>query len=439
MCTPAAPLILKEFSSTNQLYVTFLVSIWELGEAFGPLLMAPLSEVYGRVVIYNTANILFIAFSIAGAVSSNLNMLIAFRFLNGITVASVTLNPSIVGDMFIVEERGTAMSIMGLTPLLGPVAGPIIGGYLSQDIGWRWTFWLAAIMATATEIVFLAVFRETYKPKILERKAAKLREKTGVTSFHAAHSNAITRDSLLKISIVRPARMLILSPIVLLLAIYVATVFGYLYLLFTSLTEVFQQAYGFSTGEVSLTFLGIGVASMVRSKEISIELTMAPGIGMTAGMFLCKASLDRYVKKMKAAGGMKPEHRLPPMVLGGLAIPTGLFIYGWTARPHVHWIAPVIGTGIVGFGLMVTIIPTFSYLVDAFGIHAASAIACTITLRCLTGAVLPLAGPPLYGRLGVGWGNSVLGFIALVFVPVPLILMKYGESLRKSSKLEVIF
>lgn len=136
---------------------------------------------------------------------------------------------------------------------------------------------------------------------------------------------------------------------------------------------------------------------------------------------------------------MLPEHRLPPMVFGGIIIPMGLFLYGWTAQKKVQWMAPIMGLAMLGFGVAVTIIPTFGYLVDAFEIHAASAIAANISLRCVTGAVLPLAGPPLYDKLGDGWGNSVLGFIALAFLPVPLLMMRYGEKIRGSSKLRITF
>ena len=224
------------------------MSIWELGEAFGPLLTAPLFENYGRAPVYHSANILFVIFSIAGAVSSNLNMLIAFRFLNGITVASFTLNPSIVGDMFVVEERGTAMSIMGLAPLLGLVAGPVIGGYISEFIGWRWTFWLAAILAVVVEIGFLAMFCETYKVKILQQKARKLRKETGNNSFQSPHRDTGKSKAFLTQSIVRPVRMLYLSPVIFLLAVYVALVFAYLYLMLTNITEVFKALMDFRRG-----------------------------------------------------------------------------------------------------------------------------------------------------------------------------------------------
>ncbi len=137
MCIPAVPQLLEYFSSTDTSYETILVSVWELGEAVGPLLTAPLSEVFGRAPVYNITNIVFIAFSMACTVSSDLPMLVAFRFINGIGDASIALNPSIVGDMFIQEERGLRLAMVGLPSLIGPGAGPVIGGYLTQNEGWR--------------------------------------------------------------------------------------------------------------------------------------------------------------------------------------------------------------------------------------------------------------------------------------------------------------
>ncbi|KAF6224762.1 hypothetical protein HO133_009956 [Letharia lupina] len=420
MCAPAAPLILREFSSNNQLYQTLLVSIWELGEAFGPLFIAPLSEIYGRAPVYNAVNILFCIFSIAGAVSTNMHMFIAFRFLNGITVGAIVLNPCIVGDLFVTERRGNAMAIEGIAPLIGPVLGPVIGGYVSQAIGWRWLFWLAAIFAGVTEIGFLAFFRETYKVRILERKAARLRKVTGDDSYRSVHHVTHTIMGFLTVSVMRPARMLFLSPVIFLLGLYVALVYAYTYVLLTTMTEVFEQRYGFSTGSASLTFLGLG-------------------IGLTAGLLLCQATLDRYVSRAQTRGAMTPEQRLPPMIAGGLVIPAALLWYGWTVQARAPWTAPVVATATLGFGVAATVLPAFSYLVDAFGLHSASAVAATICLRCVAGAAFPLVAPSLYDRLGVGWGTSVLAVVALVFLPVPLLLMRFGERVRLRSRLLVTY
>lgn len=161
---------------------------------------------------------------------------------------------------------------------------------------------------------------------------------------------------------------------------------------------------------------------------------------MALGLAFCKATLDSYIKKQKdKPGGMQPEHRLFPLLLGGLLMPVGLFTYGWTARTHVQWMVPIVGTSLVGFGLSVTNVPVLSYMVDAFGVYAASAVAASMILRCIGGAILPLAGPPLYSALGLGWGNSVLAFIALLFIPLLLLLMKYGERLRQGSKFQIHF
>lgn len=156
-------------------------------------------------------------------------------------------------------------------------------------------------------------------------------------------------------------------------------------------------------------------------------------MGMIIAIILYGTTSDRYLRfKQRTNGVSKPEYRLPLMLLGAIVIPIGLFLYGWTAAHHVQWVAPLVGTAMVGFSVILTILPTENYLVDAFELHSASAIAAGVVLRALAGAVLPLAGPPLYEKLGLGWGNSVLGFVAVGFVPVVGLLIRYGERIRKS-------
>ena len=261
ICAPAVPLILSDFSSGEKRYSTILVSIWELGEAFGPLLIAPGSEVFGRAPIYHTANVLFVLFSVGGALSKNIEMLVAFRFLTGLTVASVTLDPSVVGDMFVVEERGKVMAIANLAPLIGPIAGPIIGGYMSQAIGWRWTFWLPAILGAIVETGFVLLFRETYKVKIIQKKVRRLRQKTANHSLRSIYGDPSSTEIFSR-SFIRPVQMFFVSPVLFSLSVYVAAVFGYLYLLLTSITEAFENTYDFSAGSASLTFLGLGTAML---------------------------------------------------------------------------------------------------------------------------------------------------------------------------------
>ncbi|KAI4858489.1 MFS multidrug transporter [Hypoxylon rubiginosum] len=415
ICAPVAPQILDEFNQENTLYITLIVSIWELGEIIGPLIVAPLSELYGRFYIYHAGTILFIVFSAACALSTNIQMLVAFRFLNGVAVVSTALNPSVVGDLFRVEERGSAMAMVGLAPMLGPVVGPIIGGYLGGSLGWRWCFWLITILCGFLEICFLLLLRETYTVQILKRKAKQLRKDTDNPNLRTKYETEHTAAQLFKNACVRPLVLLFTSPILFLMSLYVGVVYGYLYLVMTTITSVFESTYQFSSDVVGLSFLGLG-------------------LGCVIGVFVCRSTLDLWVRQKSKTSQMRPEQRLPPVIFGGFILPIGLFMYGWTAEAHVQYMAPIIATGILGVGLVSTTIPVRSYLVDAFGIYSASAIAGCAVFRNLGGTFMPLAGPPLYQQLGLGWGNSVLGFIALAFIPVPLLLMRYGEALRLRDK-----
>lgn len=419
---PGVPDVMRDFQSTSELLATFVVSVYILGFAFGPLLIAPLSEMYGRRHLYNVTNVLFIAFTVACALSTSMDMLIGFRFLAGCVGATpVTIGGGTIADLIPLEQRGRAMAIWAIGPLLGPVVGPVAGGYLIQAKGWPWAFWLICILSGVVTIATFIVMKETYAPVVLEHKAARLRKETGNERLHSALGSTLSHKQQLARAVVRPTKMLIFSPIVLSLSVYIALIYGILYILFTTFTFVFQGQYGFSAGTVGLTFIPLG-------------------IGMMIGMGTFGYLSDKFIKEaMAQPGGVKPEHRMP-FVLSippGLLIVAGLFIYGWTVEKHTHWIAPMIGTSLVGVGMIGVMMCTQTYIIDAFTLHAASAIAANTVLRSTVGALLPLVGLRMYNNLGLGWGNSLLAFLALVMVPLPAVFKVYGERLRERFKVDL--
>lgn len=152
MFAPGVPDIMQEFNSHNENMATFVVSVYVLGFAFGPLVAAPMSEIFGRAPCFNIANIFFIIFTVATALSKNMGMMIAFRFLMGFSGSTPITNGSgTISDMFPVEERGKAMAVWAMGPLLGPCIGPIAGGYMVESIGWRWVFWVIAIAVCSSQ------------------------------------------------------------------------------------------------------------------------------------------------------------------------------------------------------------------------------------------------------------------------------------------------
>lgn len=298
-------------------------------------------------------------------------------------------------------------------PIIGPVVGPVAGGFLASAEGWRWVFWLVTIVAGFVSVVFLVLARETYAPVLLQRKVLRLRRETGNSNIRHVLDKGLTPGGLIKLSIVRPLKLLFLTPIGAISALYLAVVYGYLYLMFSSITQVFTETYGFSSNMAGLAFLGIGVGSLI-------------------GLVIIGLTSDRLLRRHMAKNGgiAKPEVRIQILPVGGLLLPAGLFIYGWTSQYGVHWIVPIIGMGLIGIGNTVMFLTIIMYLVDTYTIHAASALAANTLFRSLGGAFLPLAGLKLFATLGLGWGNSLLGFIGLAMVPVPFLFLKYGEYLR---------
>lgn len=260
MFAPAVPDVMADFHSTNATIGTLVVSIYILGYCFGPLFIAPLSEIYGRSPVYHATNVMFVIFTICCAVSKSLGMLIAFRFLAGAMGSTpLTIGGGTMSDMFKTEERGAAMAIWSIGPLLGPVIGPIAGSYLGEAKGWRWDFWLLAILSAATTICMMIFLRETYAPAILAHKTKRLRKETGNSNLRSKLDSGLAPRELLTRSLIRPLKMLLYSPIVLLLSLYMAVVYGYLYLLFTTMTDVFESTYHFSPSNVGLSYLGLGI------------------------------------------------------------------------------------------------------------------------------------------------------------------------------------
>lgn len=334
---PAVPALMRDLRSDSQSLAAFVVSVYVLGFAFGPLLIAPLSEIYGRTPVYHVCNLGLVAFLVGCALAPNLNALIVFRFLSGaFGSCPLTNGGGSIADMIRQEKRGMAMATFSIGPLIGPIIGPVAGGFLAAAKGWRWIFWVLVIVAGFVSLVMALFMRETYAPVILQRKVDRLRKETGNQHLRSKLDSGLSPTDFFKRGIIRPMKMLIRSPIVALFAIYIAVVYGYLYLLFTSVTQVFQEVYHFSTQMAGLVYLGLGIGSML-------------------GLALFSATSDRYLKKMskKDGQGMKPEYRLQPLPLGAFLLPVGFLIYGWTTDFGVHWIAPIIGMAIIGIGNMV--------------------------------------------------------------------------------------
>ena len=161
------------------------------------------------------------------------------------------------------------------------------------------------------------------------------------------------------------------------------------------------------------------------------SLITSTATGNVLGIILYGMTSDRYLKyHIKRYGTARPESRLLFMGIGSITLPVGFFVYGWTLTYSTYWMAPLSGTAIIGFSSALIALPIHNYLVDAFGDYAASAIAVSIIMEAMSGAFIPLIGPPLYFRLGYGWGNGLLGLFAAAFIPVAIATFRYEHLIR---------
>jgi MFS family permease len=262
--------------------------------------------------------------------------------------------------------------------------------------------------STAVQIIFSS---ETYAIIILDRKTKQLRKETGNPQLRSKLDRGISGTEILKRAIVRPTKIVLFSPINTLLAALCAIIYGAMYLLLTTLPMVFETVYGFSTAASGLAYIG-------------------QGVGSTIGLLIFSLTSDRYIAQRAAKGVLKPEDRLPLLILSGPIIAIGYIWYGWSSRLQIYWMMPIVGSGILGMGNVFFFLPVVGYLVDAFTIYAASAIASNTVFRSIGGALLPLAGPRMYEKLGFGWGNTLLAFLILMFSPMLIIIYRHGEYIR---------
>jgi MFS family permease len=231
-----------------------LVTIWELGEAGGPLLIAPLSEVIGRYPVMNGCNIAFIIWTMVAATSQSTNVFIAARMLTGLAVATGVLNPAIIGDMFESEKRGSAMSLIMLAPLIGGAISPAISGAIAQTLGWRAILYIASGLAVLCEVLFLTCFRETYKMAVLRRRVKRIQQESG--DFENIKVTS-TREDILTLwhAITRPFTVLFGSSVLMLISLFASVSFAYFYVMCLSLPEVLLEVYHFTPAQAGAAFM----------------------------------------------------------------------------------------------------------------------------------------------------------------------------------------
>lgn len=414
-CSPG---ISREFDSSKT--VTNLgISLFLIGYTVGPPCWGPLSERFGRKWPVCIGLLCFTAFSVLVALADNVVTVIVGRFLCGaFGAAPLTIFGGGLVDIWTPVRRGVAMA-----GCLGAIFGsiilaPIVGNFVAATAGWRWTIWLSAFMGLAAAVLSIIALPETHGATLLRWKADAIKAQTGNPNVRPMGGDqAKDIKTILQIYLVRSFKMLVTEPILLLITIYQAFVYGILYMVFVSFPIAFREVRHWSLGISGLSYTG-----------------MFLGVLLGAAVVI-RHSLTTYAAQVKRNGGLIiPEQRLPMMCVGGCLFPAGLFIFALTSSPDVHWIGQLAGSVPIAMGIYIVFNQCLNYIIDTYVNTANSAIGANTFVRSFFGASFPLVGPALYHRLGVAWATGLIGLVGICMIPIPLLFYRYGHAIRLRSK-----
>lgn len=401
------------------------LTFYLLGLAFGPVIASPISEVIGRRYIYISSLAISMLFTMGVGLAPNIRTILVLRFFAGyfgsppMAIAGGTMS-DLWGNS--PAQMSIAMAFFCVAAFLGPVVGPIVGGFAAEHKGWKWTQWVS-LMFSGAVLPLITLCPETQKFSILKKRAIK----RGVNLEKPKITMEFVKFAL-KVFLFTPAEMLVVEPIVCLTSIYIAFVFAVLFGFFEAFPIIFKGVYGMGTGVSGLPFIGVGVGLIggVIGYVVLDHLKFFPkNPDGTRGKF------DEEGKPVWDA----PETRLLVAEVGSVFLPIALFWLAWTARSDIHWIAPALAGVPFGFGLIWVFFGIVLYYSMAFPPqYVASALAANNLLRYVLASVFPLFIFQMYEKLHVDWATSLFAFIAVAMIPIPFAFHKWGPTIRQKSK-----
>lgn len=419
MFTPGIEEIAKDLNSTKNAVIGATTGFVVL-LGIGPLILAPLSETFGRRRLYLACFSIFALLQVPTALSPNVATLVTIRTISGFFGSvGIANGGGTISDMFAPSKRAGFFGWYLLGPLLGPTLGPLFGGIIVDKLSWRWVFWVMALVCICNTVFGYLFLRESYAPVILAARKAAC-EKNSTKKYRYAGEDDRPFNTRVASSMKRPIRILFTQPIVFTMAAYQAILFGTTYSLYTNFQDIWGKGYGYSTTEVGLMYLG-------------------PGLGFFLAAWFLVPRIDSVYNYLTSRnhGVARPEYRLPLANIGAVLIPTSLFWFAWTVENHVHWAPTILSTVFFGIGQIIVFNSAQNYYIDSFSKYAASAIAAGAVFRSVVGGIIPIFAPRLFEVFGYGWGISVFGFLSLALAPSPIFFYIFGQRLRERYAIEL--
>lgn len=404
-------------------------AIFLITYAFGCELWAPWSEELGRWPILQLSLFFVNIWQIPVGIAPNFATILVCRALGGLSTAGGSVTLAMVADMWEANDQQYAVAFIVLSSVGGSVLGPIVGGFVEQFLAWRWNIWIQLIFGGAVQILHAAFVPETRTTVMMDRIAKRRRkegEKNGKQVNVWGPNELKTfkeRFSVHEIltTWVRPFRMFLTEPIVLVLSLLSGFSDAIIFMFLQSYALVFEQ-WNFSIFAIGLSFIAIGI-----------------------GYFIAWFSFFPAIKRNERLRRERPddetaqyESRLWWLLYTAPCLPIGLIIFAWTSTgPPIHWIAPLIGSAIIGIANYAIYMATIDYMICAYGPYSASATGGNGWARDFLAGVLTLPATPFFQNIGgenhLAYASTILFCIALLLVVSVYVIYWKGPVLRKRS------
>ncbi|KAM0464965.1 hypothetical protein ACHAPV_001957 [Trichoderma viride] len=409
---PALPEMTRKLNTTEDI-ANLSVALYMISMSIFPLWWSSFSEQFGRRSIYIISFALFLIFAIVAAVSTNIAMLIVFRILTGGASASVqAVGAGTIADIWESHERGRAMGIFYLGPLLAPLIAPIVGGALAQGFGWKATMWFLAIYGLVILAMLIFLLPETLARKKQEEANADIEPTAESIRRMTTRESAKVRSKKLAAS----AKRIFLDPLSVLLflrfppvfiTVFTAAIaFGALFISNISIQQKFSQPpYNYSQIIVGLLYLPAGLGYFIAS--------------IFGGRWIDRIMTKQAIKANRYDENGKliylPEDRFREnMWLANTMYPIGLLIYGWTLNYGVIFIVPAIGSFIFGAASMLVFSAATTMLTEFVRKKSSAGVAVNNFVRNILSCVGVIVAAPWINAIGVGWVFTTVSLFCMI-------------------------
>ncbi|KAL9610163.1 MAG: hypothetical protein Q9167_005117 [Letrouitia subvulpina] len=438
--SPATEQLMRKWG-VSQVAAYIGVTMFTTGFATAPMVLAPFSELNGRKPVFIATGILFVVCQLCCALAQSYGGMLAARFFTGVGGSTFsTMVGGVVSDIYQARDRNQPMALFAGAAFFGTGLGPLCSGFIAQRLLWRWVFYVQVMADGLLILLVICFFKETRGSVLLSRKARLLnewyaeREALGLVGFEILTDNDVKvsqrirwkvkadeeRETLAKmigISVYRPFHLLATEPVVFFFSLWVAFSWAVLYLTFLSIPLVFGTNHHFNIEQSGAVFAAMCVGALL-STALSI--------------YQEKIAL-RYGKGGSLSSS-SPEGRLYFSCIESALMPIGLFWFGWTSFPQIHWIVPTVAVCCATMGIFSIYLAVFNFLADTYHRYASSALAAQSFCRNMLGGVFPLIAHQMFTAMTFQGASSFLGGVGALLTLVPWVLLCYGPRIRARSK-----